>query len=84
MGGKDYKTINYNLLMKRKRMERTKRKVILTTLKHKSQYTTSSNDIMNKTIGMIMAQQMSAKKGIRTFGERAISAIMKELAQLDE
>ena len=84
MGGKKYKTMNYNLLMKKKRMERVKKKVILTTLQKKSRYMTGSDDLMQRAVGIIMAQQMSAKKGIKKFGERAIAAIMKEFAQLDQ
>ena len=82
--GKDYKTINFNLFMKRKKLERTKRSVILTTLRRKSNYITVPNDIMNKSIRIIMAQQMSAKRGIKKFREHAISAIMKEFLQLDQ
>ena len=84
MGGKDYKTINYNLLMKKKKMERAKKGVILTTLKKKSNYINKSKDLMNKAVGIILTQQMSAKKGIKKFGEKAVAAMIKEFSQLDQ
>ena len=82
--GKDYKTVHFNLLMKQKRIARTKKKVVLTMLKRRSNYITQNGDIMQKAIGIIFAQQMSAKKGIKKFGEKAIAALMKEFSQLDQ
>ena len=81
--GKDYKSINYNFFMHQQRIKRVKKKVILTTLKNKSNYINHNNDNMRKAIGVIFAQQMSAKKGIKLFGQEAIAALMKEFSQLD-
>ena len=39
---------------------------------------------MNRTLQVVFAQQMSAKKGIKIYGERAIAAIMKEFTQSDK
>ena len=49
--GKEYKTINFNMLMKKKKIAQTKNKVILTMLKRKSNYVTQNGDIMQKAIG---------------------------------
>ena len=35
-------------------------------------------------MGIILTQQMSAKKGIKKFGEKAIAAMIKEFSQLDQ
>ena len=43
---------------------RVKKKVILTTLQKKSRYMTGSDDLMQRALGIIMAQQLLAKKGI--------------------
>ena len=83
MRGKDYKEMNYQLFMKKKRILRTKKAVILTTLKKKSQYMQKNDSLMNKAMGIILAQQMSAKRGIKLFGEKAISAMIKEFSQLN-
>jgi len=39
--------------------------------------------LLRKAIGIILAQ-MSAEKGIKTFGHRAVAAMIKELKQLDD
>ena len=44
-------------------------------------YGTTANSIVS---GDICLTQMSARKGIKLFGERAVVAILKEFAQLDE
>jgi len=40
--------------------------------------------LQRDVIGLCMVQQMSAKKGIEKFGERALVALAKEYAQLDD
>ena len=42
------------------------------------------DDYMKIATKVLFIQQMSAKKGIEKFGERAIAALFKELKQLDE
>ena len=64
-------------------MERTKHSVILTTIKKKSNYIRDSKDLVNKAMGIILAQQMSTEKGIKKFGERAVAALIKEFSQLN-
>ena len=82
--GKKYLSYNHSLLMKKKRLQRTKKSVILTMLKQKKHVVTNKQHMMNKVLQVVFAQQMSAKKGIKKYGKRAIAAILKEFTQLDK
>ena len=44
----------------------------------------NKQEMMNKALGIIFAQQISAKRGIKKFDERAVSALVKEFTQLDQ
>ena len=70
--------------MQIKRTQKSKKAVALTMMKKKATYVKGENNLMNKAVGIILAQQMSAKRGIKLFGEKAISAIIKEFTQLDQ
>jgi hypothetical protein len=82
MKGKDYLSYKHKQFMMKSKMNRTKKNVILTMMQKKGQNANNSN-MLKRAVG-IMFQQMSAKKGIRTFGERAIAAMIKEFQQLDQ
>ena len=40
-------------------------------------------ELLRKAVGIVLTQ-MSAEKGFKRFGERAVSAMIKELKQLDD
>ena len=82
MKGKEYYDYNHSLLIKKARLKHTKKQVTLTMLKKKKNIITNQQEMMNKTLQFVFAQQMSAKKGIKQYGERAVAAILKEFTQL--
>ena len=86
MGGKEHLIYKKKCMLHTKRMERnTKRARITLMMKRvrKDAKSTSSffQMAMNATF---LSAQMSAKQGIKKFGDRAIAAIIKECIQLDK
>ena len=53
-------------------------------LRRKKHVVSNKLHMMNKVLQVVFAQQMSAKKGIKKYGKRAIAAIIKEFTQLDK
>ena len=47
-------------------------------------YTGENNSVLSACVNACFAQQVSAYKGIKQYGERAIAAMTKELIQLDK
>ena len=43
-----------------------------------------TDDIFKKVVGVFFVQQMSANKGFKVFGERALEAMIKDLKQLND
>lgn len=83
-GGKDYRAYKHRTFLQQKKREHTKRAVTLTMIKRRSMFMGNKQEMMNKALGIILAHQMSAKKGITKFGERAVAALVKEFTQLDQ
>ena len=78
--GKSYTKYKYLQFLQTKRIQRSKKSTQIILLQKKQQATSTLHRILN----FVFAQQMSAKKGIKKFGERAIAALVKEFTQLDK
>ena len=87
--GKGYLSSKHKQFMMKAKLKRTKKKVILTMIK-RSMF--SDNNTMHQTaVGIVFQQmkttkgefeQVSAKLGIKRFGEEAVAAMIKEFSQL--
>lgn len=90
--GKDYKlypTKNLSLLihpdLNRKRISRTKKTVLFAMIKNKIERQNGEDTTMHTALKVIfLTAQMSAKKGIKLFGARALAAMVKGFTQLDQ
>ena len=88
MGGKDYRTYTSKqmaqVLHKHKFDRRTKKsKVTLMMRQIRSEYPSHHQFFQIVVNILFLSPQMSARKGIKQFGERAIVAMIKEFRQLD-
>ena len=86
IGGKTYfdQRKAHHQLLQRHRLMRTKRHVLLTMLKNKVKRINNVNFFQIAIQSIFLSAQMSARKGIREFGERAVAAMVKEFRQLDQ
>ena len=86
--GKDYRSYTskqFAQIMQQKKDQRKTRRALLCTLMHRMRKARKSPlqffQLAVKTV--FLSAQMNARKGIKLFGERAVSAMIKEFEQLD-
>ena len=97
-GGKDYRSYrakNFTQFIERKRMQQiienkrlqqktTKSQIMLFMRKSRDSRKTNHCFFQAALKVLFLSPQMSARKGIKEFGERAIAAMIKEFTQLDQ
>ena len=88
-GGKDYRSYRAKQLaqvINNKRMQRRTLKSQVTLFMRKTRETNGGHHVFFQAAlkTLFLSPQMSARRGIKEFGQRAVAAMLKEFTQLDQ
>ena len=83
MDGKQHMSVRHRGLLQLKKHERMKNSAKVSLFMKQARNINEHSFFQRTLNALFLSPQMSARKGIKTFGDRAIEAIVSELKQLD-